>query len=52
MLGAEEEKSRSVNVRDRDDPQSQKKGELVPLDEMIQKLRVLRKTRQLENKIR
>ncbi|KAL8909309.1 MAG: hypothetical protein Q9207_000319 [Kuettlingeria erythrocarpa] len=47
VVGAQEKESRSVNIRNRDDQETQAKGELVPLDEAIQKLRMLKKERRL-----
>ena len=49
VVGASEKESRSVNIRDRDDPSSQTKGIEVPLDEARMKLRALRKERRLAN---
>ena len=51
MVGAQEKDSRSVNIRNRDDQETQSKGELIPLDEAIQKLKALRKERRLVNSI-
>ena len=51
MVGAQEKESRSVNIRNRDDQETHSKGELIPLDEAIQKLKVLRKERRLINSI-
>ena len=51
MVGAQERDSRSVNIRNRDDQETQSKGELIPLDEAIQKLKALRKERRLVNSI-
>lgn len=51
MVGAQERDSRSVNIRNRDDPATQNKGVMVPLDEARVKLRALRKERRLENKL-
>jgi threonyl-tRNA synthetase len=48
-VGAQEKESRTVNIRNRDDPSSQAKGELVPLEEARVKLRALRKERRLVN---
>lgn len=50
-MGAQEKESRSVNIRNRDDQVTQSKGELVPLEEAIQKLKALRKERRLINTI-
>ncbi|KAJ5606392.1 threonyl-tRNA synthetase [Penicillium lagena] len=49
VVGAQEKESRSVNVRNRDDQNTQSKGIMVPLDEVRAKLRALRKERRLEN---
>lgn len=51
MVGAQEQESRSVNIRNRDDQETQAKGELVPLDEAIRKLKSLKKERRLVNAI-
>jgi threonyl-tRNA synthetase len=50
-VGAQEQESRSVNIRNRDDPETQAKGELVPLEEAIKKLKALRKERRIINAI-
>jgi threonyl-tRNA synthetase len=49
VVGAQEKESRSVNIRNRDDPATQHKGVMVPLEEARQKLRALRKERRLVN---
>jgi threonyl-tRNA synthetase len=51
VVGAEEQKSRTVNIRNRDDPATQAKGDLIPLDEAVAKLTQLRDTREFVNKI-
>jgi threonyl-tRNA synthetase len=51
VVGAAERDSRSVNVRNRDDPETQKLGVMVPLDEIRAKMTALRKERRLENKL-
>ncbi|PGH15978.1 threonine-tRNA ligase [Polytolypa hystricis UAMH7299] len=51
VVGAQERESRSVNIRNRDDPKSQAKGELIPLEEARTKLRALRKERRLESSL-
>lgn len=51
MVGAQEKESRSVNIRNRDDQETQSKGELIPLNEAIAKLKGLRKERRLINSI-
>jgi threonyl-tRNA synthetase len=48
-VGAQEKESRSVNIRNRDDPSSQAKGVMVPLEEARVKLKALRKERRLIN---
>lgn len=47
VVGAQERDSRSVNIRNRDLPETQKMGELVPLDDAIKKLCALRDERRL-----
>ena len=49
VVGAEEQKSRTLNIRNRDDPTTQKQGALVPLDEALAKLKHLRDSRGLVN---
>ena len=49
MVGAQEKESRTVNIRNRDDPATQKQGVMIPLDEARAKLKSLRKERRLEN---
>lgn len=51
VVGAEEEKTRTVNIRNRDDQATQTKGELVPLDEALEKMLVLKAEKKLENKL-
>lgn len=51
MVGLQEKESRSVNIRNRDDQETQSKGELIPLDEAIRKLKALSKERRLINSI-
>lgn len=51
VVGAQEKESRSVNIRNRDDPNSQSKGSLIPLEEARAKLRSLRKERRLVNSL-
>ena len=51
VVGAQEKESRSVNIRNRDDPKTQSKGELIPLEEAAQKLKALRKDRRIVNAI-
>ena len=50
-MGVQEKESRSVNIRNRDDQGTQLKGDLIPLDEAIQKLKALRKERRIINSI-
>jgi len=49
VVGAEEQKARAVNWRNRDDQASQQRGEIVPLDEAVERLVKLRDERRLEN---
>lgn len=51
VVGAEEEKGQSVNIRNRDDQASQQRGEVIPLAEAIEKMVKLRDERRLENKL-
>ncbi|PFH62557.1 hypothetical protein XA68_13139 [Ophiocordyceps unilateralis] len=50
VVGAEEAKSRTVNIRNRDDQSTQKHGELIPLQEALSHLEKLKSERRLENK--
>ncbi|KAJ5086838.1 threonyl-tRNA synthetase [Penicillium alfredii] len=47
VVGAQEKESRSVNIRNRDDPATQNKGVMVPLEEARVKLKALRKERRI-----
>ncbi|KAF2827223.1 threonyl-tRNA synthetase [Ophiobolus disseminans] len=49
VVGAEEQKAKAVNWRNRDDQASQQRGEIVPLDEAVEKLVKLRDERRIEN---
>ncbi|KAK3720590.1 threonyl-tRNA synthetase [Vermiconidia calcicola] len=49
VVGAQERDSRSVNIRNRDLPETQKMGDLVPLDQAIEKLCALRDERRLSS---
>jgi threonyl-tRNA synthetase len=51
VVGAQERESRTVNIRNRDDPATQAKGELVPLQTAIDGLTALKNSRGLVNKI-
>lgn len=51
VVGAEEQKARAVNWRNRDDQETQQRGEIVPLDEAVKKLVQLRDERRFENKV-
>ncbi|KAK4695998.1 threonyl-tRNA synthetase, partial [Lecanoromycetidae sp. Uapishka_2] len=51
VVGAEEQESRSVNIRNRDDHDTQSKGEQIPLAGAIAKLKALKKERRLINSI-
>lgn len=50
MVGAEEAKSRTVNIRNRDDQSTQNKGELIPLADALQHMTKLKEERRLSNK--
>lgn len=47
VVGAQEKESRTVNIRNRDDPASQAKGEMIALDDAIKLLEDLKETRAL-----
>ncbi|KAI9038581.1 threonine--tRNA ligase THS1 [Aspergillus affinis] len=47
VVGASEKESRTVNIRNRDDPATQKQGVMIPLEEARTKLKALRKERRL-----
>ena len=51
VVGAQEKEARSVNIRNRDDQETQSKGELIPLEEAMGKLKALKKERRLINQI-
>ncbi|KAK3677389.1 threonyl-tRNA synthetase [Recurvomyces mirabilis] len=51
VVGAQEKEKRSVNIRNRDDPETQKLGELIPVDEAIRKLGALRDRRLLSSSL-
>jgi threonyl-tRNA synthetase len=51
VVGAEEQKSRTLNIRNRDDPATQKQGALVPLDDAVRKLKDLRDEKRLINSL-
>jgi len=51
VLGAKEAESRTVNIRNRDIPETQKMGELVPLKEALEKLGRLRDERVLKTEL-
>lgn len=49
VVGAQEKESRTVNIRNRDIPESQKMGELVPVEEALKKFEALREERGLRS---
>jgi len=51
VVGAEEKNTQSVNVRIRDDPETKNKGQTRPLNDMITKLKELRDSKSLINKV-
>lgn len=51
VVGAQEMESRTVNIRNRDDPSTQVRGDIIALDEVIRKLVDLRDSRALVNAI-
>lgn len=50
VVGAEEAKSRTVNIRNRDDQATQTKGELIPLQEALDAAMKLKAERRIVNK--
>jgi threonyl-tRNA synthetase len=50
VVGQEELEARSVNVRNRDDVGTKAKTQMVPLDEIVEKLLKLKNSRSLHNK--
>jgi len=51
VVGAEEQQTKTVNIRNRDDPATQKHGALIPLQDALKKLIQLRDERRLKNEI-
>lgn len=51
VVGEDELKSRSVNVRNRDDVGTKARTETIALDEVVAKFVALKAERRLENKI-
>ena len=51
VVGAQEKETRSVNIRNRDDQDTQSRGEIIPLDEALTKLQSLKRERGLVNAI-
>ncbi|GAM83274.1 hypothetical protein ANO11243_012600 [Dothideomycetidae sp. 11243] len=49
VLGAKEEETRTVNIRNRDIPETQKMGELIPLKEAVAKIVKLRDERSIDS---
>jgi threonyl-tRNA synthetase len=49
VVGAQEKEKRSVNIRNRDKPETQKMGELVEVGVAIEKLKALRDERRLDS---
>jgi len=47
VVGAEEKENRAVNIRDRDDQSSQQRGETVSLEQALERMEELRKSRKL-----
>ena len=45
VVGAQEKESKTVNIRNRDDPATQAKGDLIPLNDAIKKLVTLKGSR-------
>jgi len=51
VVGAQERENRAVNIRNRDDPTTQQKGAMMPLNEALKKIKELRDERRLVNAI-
>ncbi|CAO3587892.1 unnamed protein product [Absidia cylindrospora] len=51
VVGEEEQSSKSVNVRNRDDVGTKAKGKTIPLDDVIASLVALKDSKSLENKL-
>ena len=51
VVGAEEQQTKTVNIRNRDDPATQKHGALIPLQDALKKLIQLQDERRLKNEI-
>jgi len=51
VVGAQEIEARTVNIRNRDDPASQQKGDMVDLEDVITRLKALKSERRLVNSI-
>ena len=51
VVGAEEKNNRAVNIRNRDDQATQIKGELMPLEEAVERLVKLKTSRNIVNAI-
>ena len=52
VVGAQEKESRTVNIRNRDDPATQKMGELIPVDKVKELLTSLRDERRLSSDLK
>ncbi|GAB5591819.1 threonyl-tRNA synthetase [Umbelopsis nana] len=50
VVGAEEESTRSINVRNRDDVGTKAKGQTIPLDTVLEGIRGLKESRSIHNK--
>jgi threonyl-tRNA synthetase len=51
VVGADEQKARAVNWRNRDDQETQQRGAVVPLDDAIRQLVQLRDERRIDNRV-
>jgi threonyl-tRNA synthetase len=49
VVGAQEKDSRTVNIRNRDIPETQKMGELVPVERAVEMMKALRDERRLDS---
>lgn len=51
VVGAEEEKARAVNIRNRDDVDSQSRGEMMSVEEALGRFKKLKESRAKDNKL-
>ena len=51
VVGAQEENTRTLNIRNRDDQSTQKHGAMIPLDETLVKMKAMRDERRIKNEL-